>query len=70
MKTLKGMVQAFILVSPLLLLSVGYSAEHPGYIEAPERRTTGIGKFYMDREIFICYGSSGRRLAKSPRTHS
>jgi|TARA_B110000438_G_scaffold563_1_gene592 FkbM family methyltransferase len=56
MKTLKGMAQAFILVSTLLLLPVGYSAEHPGYIEAPDRRTTGIGKFYMGREISFVMG--------------
>ena len=34
----------------LLFLALPLSAaEHPGYIDAPERRTTGIGKFYMGR---------------------
>jgi SAM-dependent methyltransferase len=28
-----------------------FAAEHPGYVVAPERATTGIGKFYMGREI-------------------
>ena len=32
------------------------AAESPGYIDAPERRTTGIGKFYMDREISFVMG--------------
>ena len=32
------------------------AAEFPGYVEAPERRTTGIGKFYMDREISFVMG--------------
>jgi SAM-dependent methyltransferase len=32
------------------------ATESPGYIDAPERRTTGIGKFYMDREISFVMG--------------
>lgn len=32
------------------------AAEHPGYVDAPDRRTTGIGKFYMDREISFVMG--------------
>tara|TARA_B110000438_G_C15793662_1_gene641893 strand:+ start:290 stop:946 length:657 start_codon:yes stop_codon:yes gene_type:complete len=32
------------------------AAEHPGYIDAPDRRTTGIGKFYMEREISFVMG--------------
>jgi SAM-dependent methyltransferase len=32
------------------------AAEFPGYIDAPERRTTGIGKFYMGREISFVMG--------------
>ena len=41
----------------LLLPAVHVSAaEHPGYIDAPERRTTGIGKFYMGREIAFVMG--------------
>ena len=38
-----------VLVNCILLSNSGIAAEHPGYIEAPERRTTGIGKFYMHR---------------------
>jgi len=41
----------------LLLTAVNVAAaEHPGYIDAPERRTTGIGKFYMGREIAFVMG--------------
>lgn len=48
----------------LLIVLIFYSfivktilaAEHPGYIDAPDRRTTGIGKFYMDREISLVMG--------------
>ena len=48
----------------LLIVLIFYSfivktilaAEHPGYIDAPDRRTTGIGKFYMDREISFVMG--------------
>lgn len=41
----------------LLLSAVQVTAaEHPGYIDAPERRTTGIGKFYMGREIAFVMG--------------
>ena len=45
-----------VLVNCILLSSSGIAAEHPGYIEAPERRTTGIGKFYMGREISFVMG--------------
>ncbi len=40
----------------LLMSEVLVAAEHPGYINAPERRTTGIGKFYMGREIAFVMG--------------
>ncbi len=40
---------------PLALEAI-IAAEHPGYIDAPDRRTTGIGKFYMDREISFVMG--------------
>ena len=45
-----------LLVNCILLSNSGIAAEHPGYIEAPERRTTGIGKFYMGREISFVMG--------------
>jgi FkbM family methyltransferase len=32
------------------------AAEFPGYVAAPELRTTGIGKFYMGREISFVMG--------------
>ena len=48
----------------LLIVLIFYSfivktilaAEHPGYVDAPDRRTTGIGKFYMNREISFVMG--------------
>jgi SAM-dependent methyltransferase len=45
----------FLLIS-FLIGSLAQAAEHPGYIDAPERRTTGIGKFYMEREISFVMG--------------
>ena len=55
---MRVIIKLFFLISfNLFLLSeVIYGAEHPGYIDAPERRTTGIGKFYMDREISFVMG--------------
>lgn len=40
----------------LLLPALSSAAEHPGYETDPERRTTGIGKFYMGREISFVMG--------------
>ncbi len=47
-------------------LSLTMAAEHPGYIEAPERRTTGIGKFYMGREISFVMGHQGADWLNRP----
>ena len=45
------------LLAVLLGISVSaQAAEFPGYEVAPERRTTGIGKFYMGREISFVMG--------------
>lgn len=47
----------FVIGLALLVNAVNVAAaEHPGYIDAPERRTTGIGKFYMGREIAFVMG--------------
>lgn len=50
-------------LSVLLSAALGFfisisalAAENPGYIEDPSRRTTGIGKFYMGREISFVMG--------------
>jgi len=56
MKSLNRIAIILLLAIPFLASSVSLGAEHPGYIEAPERRTTGIGKFYMDREISFVMG--------------
>lgn len=57
-----------ILVLSLLLIHSGplLAAEHPGYIDAPERRTTGIGKFYMGREISFVMGHQGADWLNRP----
>lgn len=49
-------VQNLFCLGLLLLTFQVTAAEHPGYIDAPERRTTGIGKFYMGREIAFVMG--------------
>ena len=56
MKSLNHIAIILLLAIPFLASSLSLGAEHPGYIEAPERRTTGIGKFYMDREISFVMG--------------
>ena len=46
-----------LLIFPMLLLAPStQAAEHPGYVVDPDRRTTGIGKFYMEREISFVMG--------------
>ncbi|MDA0689079.1 MAG: methyltransferase domain-containing protein [Proteobacteria bacterium] len=42
------------------------AAEHPGYIEDPDRRTTGIGKFYMGREISFVMGHQAAEWLNRP----
>ena len=41
-------------------------AEHPGYEIAPEKRTTGIGKFYMGREISLVMGHQAAAWLNRP----
>ncbi|MDG2140082.1 MAG: methyltransferase domain-containing protein [Gammaproteobacteria bacterium] len=45
-----------VLVCGPLMNKAALASEHPGYVDAPDRRTTGIGKFYMDREISFVMG--------------
>lgn len=40
--------------------------EHPGYIFDPDRRTTGIGKFYMGREIAFVMGHQAAEWLNRP----
>ena len=50
-----------------LFLSISaIAAEHPGYEVAPERRTTGIGKFYMGREISFVMGHQAAEWLNRP----
>lgn len=56
------------LVAMLLVTSVtgALAAENPGYIEDPARRTTGIGKFYMGREISFVMGHQAAEWLNRP----
>jgi methylase of polypeptide subunit release factors len=54
----------------IMLLLVTFNgaigAENPGYIEDPARRTTGIGKFYMGREISFVMGHQAAQWLNRP----
>lgn len=52
-------LQTILCFGLLLLVTPVNAVEHPGYIDAPERRTDGIGKFYMGREIAFVMGHQG-----------
>lgn len=56
MRHAKSLFCSSLLLVSLLIGSLVQAAEHPGYIDAPDRRTTGIGKFYMEREISFVMG--------------
>lgn len=45
-----------LFLAGFVLSTLAIAAEHPGYEVAPEKRTTGIGKFYMGREISFVMG--------------
>lgn len=49
-----------------LAVSDLWAAEHPGYEEDPARRTTGIGKFYMGREISFVMGHQAAEWLNRP----
>lgn len=56
MKSLSALSPTVLCLTLVLVAGTTFAAEHPGYIDAPERRTTGIGKFYMGREIAFVMG--------------
>lgn len=56
MPVIRRAIFAFLLPASLSLTFSSFAAENPGYIEDPSRRTTGIGKFYMGREISFVMG--------------
>ncbi len=56
----------FLLTCTCLIYLPAQGAEHPGYIDAPERRTTGIGKFYMGREISFVMGHQAAAWLNRP----
>ena len=63
---LKSHIAIALLVVSLFATSLATAAEFPGYIVAPERRTTGIGKFYMGREIAFVMGHQAAEWLNRP----
>lgn len=55
-----------VLFACLLLSGLATAAEHPGYEVDPQRRTTGIGKFYMGREISFVMGHQAAEWLNRP----
>ena len=66
MNHLKSHIAVALLVVSLVATSLLVAAEFPGYIVAPERRTTGIGKFYMGREIAFVMGHQAAEWLNRP----
>ena len=66
MNHLKSHAAVALLVVSLVATSLLVAAEFPGYIVAPERRTTGIGKFYMGREIAFVMGHQAAEWLNRP----
>jgi len=64
------MLRASLIITTALFLLTPYSgataAEHPGYIEDLSRKTTGIGKFYMGREISFVMGHQAAEWLNRP----
>lgn len=60
------LISLFSIMFSLIAATTSFAAEHPGYIEAPERRTTGIGKFYMGREISFVMGHQAAAWLNRP----
>ena len=52
----RGLIALGSLALSLIITLPTLAAENPGYIEDQSRRTTGIGKFYMGREISFVMG--------------
>ncbi len=66
MKLLRATSCFAIVIYSLVALSGAFAAENPGYIEDPARRTTGIGKFYMGREISFVMGHQAAEWLNRP----
>ena len=60
------MLSLSLFCASLVFAEVSLAAEHPGYIDAPERRTTGVGKFYMGREISFVMGHQAAAWLNRP----
>ena len=52
----RGVIALGSVALSLIITLPTLAAENPGYIEDQSRRTTGIGKFYMGREISFVMG--------------
>ena len=63
---IKLFLSFLVCTAPLILSQQAFAAEHPGYIEDPARRTTGIGKFYMGREISFVMGHQAAEWLNRP----
>ncbi len=66
MKTTLRTLITFTGLVCLSLPALTSAAEHPGYEIDPERRTTGIGKFYMGREISFVMGHLAAQWLNRP----
>jgi len=66
LKTLNSYLALAGFTAALLCSQQSLAAEHPGYIEDPARRTTGIGKFYMGREISFVMGHQAAEWLNRP----
>ncbi len=66
LKTLNSYLALAGFSAALLCSQQSMAAEHPGYIEDPARRTTGIGKFYMGREIAFVMGHQAAEWLNRP----
>lgn len=63
---LRKLAVAIALTASWVFSGLAWAAEHPGYIEDPSRRTTGIGKFYMGREISFVMGHQAAEWLNRP----
>jgi FkbM family methyltransferase len=66
MKLLRASSCFTVAVCLLASFASATAAENPGYIEDPARRTTGIGKFYMGREISFVMGHQAAEWLNRP----
>jgi precorrin-6B methylase 2 len=66
MNSVAPVLTKIVLLACMLLPGLTTAAEHPGYEVDPQRRTTGIGKFYMGREISFVMGHQAAEWLNRP----